>query len=94
MQPASLQLEPFPVIPSSAQLEAKVAMKRVEELKAMVGADAPSLKDITLKALEQSADLRSLILDYTMTHWEQQTDPKGSFKKQYASKAAKDLDME
>jgi hypothetical protein len=48
MQPASLQLEPFPVIPSPAHLEAKVALKRVEELKAMVGADAPSLQDITL----------------------------------------------
>ena len=60
----------------------------------MVGPDAPSLKDVTLEALEQSADLRTLILDYTMTHWEQVTEPQGSFKKSYASEAAKNLDAE
>jgi hypothetical protein len=29
-----------------------------------------------------------------MTHWDQVKEPKGSFKKSYASKAAKDLDEE
>jgi len=65
-----IQAAAVPALPSAAHLEAKVALKRVEELKVMMGEDAPSLKDVTFEALQKSADLRTLILDYTMSHWD------------------------
>ena len=60
-----------------------LAYARLQELKVLVGEEAPSVKNIELINLRKSASLRSKILNSTMIHFAENPAPKGSFKKKY-----------
>jgi hypothetical protein len=52
-----------------AYLEAELAFARLQELKAMFGEEAPSLRHVNFESLVLSSALRGKILDYTKMHY-------------------------
>lgn len=70
-----------------------LAYARLQELKTIVGEDAPSVKNIELIDLRKSHDLRNKILNFTLQHFAENPTPAGSFKKKYSSKKQQYIDQ-
>lgn len=68
---------------------AALAATKLAQLREFVSPDAPTLKNITLEDLEQSASLRSFILDFEVAALLEDPNPVYSFEREYSNEREK-----